>query len=232
MAFLKLLSSIVFFTVKLVGAEKMEERYEDLVHSSMQSVVALNEVVSGLVGQISQISTSLFEVKLALQETQEYVRWLEQDIVDLKADTLSVIDEEVADLTTLIAGTSARIDDMEVESNEREIKIISGEQPAGDETCTKVCAGSTGRSTTDWKYHSSSGIYEVVDISDCGFTTIPTITTSIEGNTYNHYTARGTSSIYKATTTSFTIYVKHESWTGKAEEYEWNVEWIAVGYTC
>jgi len=247
MAFLKLLSSIVF-SVIVVGAKTSEERYEDLVRSSMQSVVALNEVISSFAGQLAQISTSLFDVKLTLEETEnsvrslkreiadqeakrtKSVRSLEQDMIDLKADTLLVIDEQVANLTTLIAETSAKIDGMDV-GKEVEVMIVSGEQPAGDETCMKVCAGSTGRTNTDWTYYSSTGIYEDVDISDCGFITIPTVTTSIEGSS-NHWTASGTSSIYSVTTTAFRIYLSHSSKTGSAEELKWNVEWIAVGYTC
>jgi len=249
MAFLKLLSSIAFFTATVVVAEDKEERYEDLVRSSMQSVVSLNEVVSSFAVQLAQISTSLFDVKLTLEETENSVRSLEQKIidqeaertksvvsleqkiVDLRAEALSVIDAKVADLTTVLSETSAKIDDMEVGSKEGEVMIISGEQPAGDENCMKVCAGSTGRSTTDWTYYSSNGIYEDVDISECGFTTIPTLTTAIEG-TSNHWTASGTSSIYSVTTTSFRIYLQHASKTGIAEQLQWNVEWIAVGYTC
>jgi len=238
----------MMFSVILVGAETKEERYEDLVHSSMQSVVALNEVISNFAVQLAQISTSLFEVKLTLEETEnsvrslkreiadqeakrtKSVRSLEQDMIDLKADTLVVIDEQVANLTSLISETSAKIDGMDV-GKEGEVMILSGEQPAGDETCMKVCAGSTGRTTTDWTYHNSHTIYVDVDISDCGFITIPTLTTSIEG-VGHHKEASGSSSLYEVTTTSFRIYLTHSSKTGKAEEWKWNVEWIAVGYTC
>jgi len=142
-----------------------------------------------------------------------------------------VIDDEVSDLTTLIAETSAKVDDMEVGSKEGEVMIISGEQPAGDENCMKVCAGSTGRVTTDWTSVDSERIYEDVDISDCGFTTIPTVTTAIEGTGY-HWQATGTSSIYSVTTNSFRIYLNHPLANSKAESKKWNVEWIAVGYTC
>jgi len=266
MAFLKLLSSIVLFTATVLVAEDKEERYEDLVRSSMESVVSLNEVISSFSVQLAQISTSLFDVKLTLEETKNSVRSLEQkvtdqeeetlksvkslelkitdqeaetiksvksleqEIVDLRAET-SVIDDEVSDLTTLIAETSAKVDDMEEGSKEGEVMIISGEQPAGDESCMKVCAGSTGRSTTDWTYYNSEGIYEDVDISDCGFTTIPTVTTAIEGTGW-HWLASGTSSIYSVTTNSFRIYLQHSSKSASAEQYKWNVEWIAVGYTC
>jgi len=249
MAFLKLLmSSIVFFTVT-VSAETKEEQCEDLARSSMKSVVALNEVISSFAVQLAQISTSLFDVQVKLKRTEDSVKsleqkivneeaerersigLLEQDIVDAKADTLSAIGDEVSKLTTSLAVTSAKIQDLEAATKDAEVMIISGEQPAGSETCIKVCAGSTGRSTTDWTYYSSDGIYEDVDISDCGFKTIPTVTTSIEGKG-SHWKASGTSSIYSVTTTSFRVYLQHSSKTGMAEELNWNVEWIAVGYTC
>jgi len=250
MAFLKLLmSSIVFFTVT-VSAETKEEQCEDLARSSMKSVVALNEVISSFAVQLAQISTSLFDVQVKLKQTEDIVksleqqilgekaerdrsiRLLEQDIVDVKAVTLSAIGEEVSKLTTSLSVTSAKIENLEAASKEAEVMIISGEQPAGSEKCIKVCAGSTGRTTTDWTQHSNGIIYEHVDISDCGFKTIPTVTTSIEGKS-SHYIALGTSSIYSATTTSFTLYLNHESQSaGNAEQNEWNVEWIAVGYTC
>jgi len=249
MAFLKLLmSSIVFFTMT-VSAETKEEQYEDLVLSSMKSVVALNEVISSFAVQLAQISTSLFDVQVKLKQTEDTVksleqqivgekverdrsiRLLEQDIVDVKAATLSAIGEEVSKLTTSLSVTSAKIENLEAASKEAEVMIVSGEQHAGSEKCIKVCAGSTGRTTTDWTYDNKNTIYEDVDISDCGFKTIPTVTTSIEGRTW-HYIARGTSSIYSVTTTSFRLYLQHESESGNAEEYNWNVEWIAVGYTC
>jgi len=250
MAFLKLLSSIMF-TVILVCAETKEERYEDLVHTSMRSVVDLNEVISSFAVQLAQISTSLFDVKLTLEETENSVRSLEQKIldqeakwtgsvrsleqgmVDLNAETLSVVDDEVANLTTLISETNAKIDGMDI-GKEGEVMIVSGEQPAGDEKCMKVCAGSTGRSTTDWRNNEGSGIYYDVDISDCGFKTIPTVTTAIEGSS-SHWVSLGTSSIYNTSPSAFRIYLLNTYMNprnGQAEKYKWNVEWIAVGYTC
>jgi len=249
MVFLKLLvSSIVFPILTVLGAERKEEDWEDLVRSSMQSVVALNEVISSFAGQLAQISTSLFDVQMKMKQTEDSVKsleqklvgkeaerdrsieLLEQDIVDLWADS-SAIGKEVSELTTSLAVTSAKMEDLEEANKEGEVIIVSGEQPAGSETCIKVCAGSTGRSTTDWTYYSSNGIYEDVDISDCGFKTIPTVTTSIEGKS-NHWSATGTSSIYSVTTSAFRLYLQHASNTGQAEELMWNVEWIAVGYTC
>jgi len=251
-----MVSSIQVLRIHLLELEKVQElckdfcnRYITCLKGKMQSVVALNEVISSFAVQLAQISTSLFDVQVKLKQTEDSVKsleqkivneeaerersigLLEQNIVDAKADTLSTIGGEVSKLTTSLALTSAQIEDLEAATNEAEVMIISGEQPAGSETCIKVCAGSTGRSTTDWTYHTSESIYEDVDISDCGFITIPTVTTSIEGKG-NHWMASGTSSIYKVTTTSFRLYLYHSTKIGKAEQHEWNVEWIAVGYTC
>jgi len=245
MAFSKPLSLILFFVISLAGAATMEERYEDLVHSSLQSVVALNEVVSNLAVQLSQVSTSLLDVRLTLQQTESSVRSLEkriedkdiernisvksleQDIVDLRAEK----DDAIANLTSALAVTRGKIEVMEMEKWESEVMIVSGEQSAGGERCIKVCAGSTGRSTTTWQYYSTDGIFEDVDISDCGFTKIPTVTTSIEGSS-SHWTAKGTSSIYSVSTTSFRIYLNTNHNMDFADSAQWNVEWIAVGYTC
>jgi len=264
-----MLLSIVLFAVTFAGAVTMDERYEDLVqryedlvHSSMQSVVALHEVVSNIGVQVSQLSTSLLDTRLSLQKTEDLVRLLAKRIDDEEIERKKFIKyskqeiEEVANLTsTEHLALAKRIDDEEIERKksvkslkheieevanltlslevaikEGEIMVVSGEQSTGVETCMKVCAGTTGRSTTTWTYYSSDGIYEDVDISDCGFTTIPTVTTSIEGSG-SHWTVRGTSSIYHVTTKSFRIYLNSGN-TNRADQKQWNVEWIAVGYTC
>jgi len=271
MARMRLLSSIVFFTVALMGAETVEERYENVVLSTVESVVALTEAVSNFGLQVSQISTTLLDVKLRLQEvensvrsfekriedrdtdtkhslqeiensvrslekriedhdtdTKNSVKSLEQEIVDLTAEK----DEQVSNLTSSLSVMRGKVEDLGV-VKEGEVMIVSGEQPAGGETCMKVCAGTTGRSTTDWTDYSSDGLYEDVDISGCGFTTVPTVTTSLEG-TSAHWNALGTSSIYSVTTTTFRIYIQasYGIRNNGAESRKWNVEWIAVGYTC
>jgi len=259
-----MLLPIVLFAVTFVGAETMDEQYQDLVHSSMQSVVALNEVVSNIGVQLSLLSTSLLDVKLSLQKTEDLVRSMAKRIDDEEIERKKCIKslkreiEEVANMTStedLERSLAKRIDDEEIERKksakslkheieevanltsslevavkEGDIIILSGEQSTSPGTCMKVCAGTTGRLTTDWTYYTSDGIYQDVDISDCGFMTIPTITTAIEGSGW-HWTVRGSSSIYGATAKSFRIYLHSDS-TDKADSRQWNVEWIAVGYTC
>lgn len=203
-----------------------EEEYKDLVLSSMKSVATLNEAVSNFVLQLAEISASLSEVKRNQEQMRDSIDSLEQKFSHLEQERLSVIDQEVADLTTSLALTNSKIDDV---SNE--VMIVSGEQAAGDEDCMKVCAGSTGRTTTDWVNYSSDGIYYDVDISDCGFKTVPTVTTAVEG-TSTHWVSLGTSSIYNTSPSSFRIYLKQASAQANAESWKWNVEWIAAGYTC
>jgi len=206
-----------------------EEVYMDLVRSSIESVATLNEAVSNFVLQLAETSTSLAEVKRNQEKTKDSLDSMEKRLLHLEQARISGIDEEVRDLKASLALTTSKIDDVR-----DEVMIVSGEQAAGDEKCMKVCAGSTGRATTDWTNYSSDGIYYDVDISDCGFKTVPTVTTAIEGSS-SHWVSLGTSSIYNTSPSAFRLYLKNTYTNpqgGKAEKYKWNVEWIAVGYTC
>merc|ERR1711920_579439 len=111
--------------------------------------------------------------------------------------------------------------------------IVSGEQAPGNGKCMKVCAGSTGRTTTDWENTGSDAIFLDVDISECDFIKIPTITSSIEGSAW-HWKVVGTASIYSTTASSFRMYLEGIQYNVQqyAEAKSWNVEWVAVGYTC
>jgi len=224
-----LMRLFVFLTMTSVGKQE-SEIYRDLCLSSIDSVAALNEAVANFVLQLAELRTSLSEVKRNQELTKKALVSLEQKFNHLEQERLSVIDERVTDLTTSLAVTNAKIDDAM-----DEVLIVSGEQAAGNEKCMKVCAGSTGRTTTDWVNYYGEGIYYDVDISDCGFQTIPTVTTSVEGSS-NHWSSLGTSSIYNTSPSTFRIYLfdarDDPIKLGEAEQLKWNVEWIAVGYTC
>jgi len=210
-----------------VGKQE-EEHYRELVLSSIQSVASLNEAVSDFVLQLAEVSTSLSEVKRNQVQIKQALDSLEQNVLNLEQERISVIDEKITDLSTSLALTNAKIDD-----TRDEVLIVSGEEAAGNAKCMKVCAGSTGRTTTDWTNYSSRAVYIDVDISDCGFKTVPTVTTAVEG-AGNHWLATGTSSIYNTSPSAFRIYINNNDnpQNGKAEIWKWNVEWIAVGYTC
>merc|ERR1719285_1226872 len=212
-----MLRLVVFFLIacNLARAESKEEKHEDLINTLLQSIVSQNDMITKLAVE------AISEVKENVQEIKESLKSLEQKMVRLEVDEVSAIKDDVASLTSSCEQTNAKIDNIEEKIGGGEVMIVSGEQAAGDDKCIKVCAGTTGRDT-DWYDTSSNGVYYDVDISDCDFITIPTVTTSIEGKSY-HSLATGTASIYNT-------YMNPQG--GYAESKQWNVEWIAVGYTC
>ena len=103
-----------------------------------------------------------------------------------------------------------------------------------------VCSGTTGRQVTDFQLHRThfgENSYVDVDISRCGFVKIPNIVISVEGSGAAHHRALGTSSVHNATPTGFRVYLQnagaevHRSLLN-TPQYQWNIDWIAVGFTC
>jgi len=235
MAFLKhMLRSVVFLFVasNLVRTESKEEKYEDLIYTSMQSIAVQNDVITNLAAKVAQMMISFSELTISIQKTKESLNLLEQKVVNLEVEKVSK--DDFASLTSSLGETNARIGAVEEKTDKGEVVIVSGEQAPGDEKCMKVCAGSTGRDTTDWYDSGSDTVYYDVDISDCDFITIPTVTTALEG-IGGHVGSFGTGSVYNTSPASFRIYLRHvtsDPSGGHAESLNWNVEWIAVGYTC
>jgi len=309
-----LLSLILIFIVgsKNYRAEETNEKCEDLLYTSMQGIVSLNQLVTQLSVQVAILTTSLSvlqvngektqrdlenaESKIAALEdygmramekkiekvtsslsmvkdnvglTQKDVAVTKTKLADLEKkgmqvttslstmnETLSTMNEKVGEtlkdvavtktkiadledegmkglqnqiheLTTSVAKTNAKMDDIE-----DEVIVVSGEDNAGPRKCVKVCAGTTGRESTNWIKFNADGVYTDVDLKSCRFTMTPSVTTSIEGST-NHWTTRGTASIYNTSPTGFRMYLYHNGiYPSRAIEQKWNVEWIAVGYTC
>jgi len=258
MAYLRILiRSIAFYllTCTWVCAETKEEKYENLIYTSMQSIVSQNDLLTNLAVQITQMMVSVSELKVKLQETTQSVKELEQKMVKLEekevpaikdditaltssvaktAEEISGVNDNVDTLTTSITKTNAKIDAVEGKMGRGDVMIVSGEEEAGNENCIKVCAGTTGRGTTDWEYINKDTVNYVVDISDCNFVTIPTVTTSVEGIGHLDMTT-GTASLFNTSPTSFKMWLKNTYVDLRGENAKllgWNVEWIAVGYTC
>lgn len=65
------------------------------------------------------------------------------------------------------------------------------------------------RKTSDWIAYEGAevGAYVNVDYTDLGFTKTPLVFTSLHGNSHIWLTA-GATSIYNATPTGFTVYIK------------------------
>ena len=77
-------------------------------------------------------------------------------------------------------------------------------------------------------------VYVQVDMSVCGFTKIPNVVFSYEVDP-DPSMSLVTASIYKTTPISFRVYLHNEISTiniGLLERKTWNIDWIAVGFTC
>ena len=94
----------------------------------------------------------------------------------------------------------------------------------------RIASGRTEPGNTAWKKYGT-GIVVIVDTSSGRFSGTPVYITSIGGKT-KHWTTTGASSIYKATSTSFKIYIRKvnnaEITLDQANQYEWHINWIGM----
>ena len=115
------------------------------------------------------------------------------------------------------------------------LQIVNGEEENSDQKCAKVCSGSTGRASTAFKdYSDGKNVYLDVDMSECGFAKIPNVVISVEGSSH-HWNVLGSSSVYNTTPTTFRVYLNNgNAGLNKSllDDKKWNIEWIAVGFTC
>ena len=211
---------------------------KDLLMASVQNTISLNTLVTAQTQKISDLMIDVSSNKIQMlnlnvkySEALDKIAQLEAKDQELEAE-VQQLEAEVQQLEAKDQQLEALTDELraDLELVENPVTIVSGEEANGDPRCAKVCSGTTGRSTTAW-----SGYHVDVDISSCGFVKIPTITTSLEGSAY-HWHVTGTSTVFYATTTRFTMNVGGNDRTDYVGLYaagkKWNVEWIAVGFTC
>ena len=78
-------------------------------------------------------------------------------------------------------------------------------------------------------------MYIDVNITECGFVRVPVVTTSLEGDG-DHWRIVGITSIYNTTISGFRVFVipeyKEHHTADYAKKMHWNVDWVAVGFTC
>lgn len=128
-----------------------------------------------------------------------------------------------------------------------ENKIIAdyyGNVPTNPEPCIITCTGSTGHGTTTWSNGLVGEISTIVDMSKCGFVTIPSVTTNLEGiSELAHFS--GMTSVYSMGVNSFKVWVIGPVWSqfrntgwsyalsaNVANNQKLNVMWTATGYVC
>jgi len=207
------------------------EELRELLVSSMQTTIALTALVEQQTQKISDITDFVDQAK-------EEIKAMKGTIDAMAADDKAQkqIEELVGKLATseekMVKEMAALKESLPQKPRKKDVLIVSGEEELREPACARVCAGTTVRSSTNWVDYSTNGIYTDVDISKCGFVTVPTVTTSLEGST-SHWGTTGSSEVYSVTTSIFRIYlVAPVGRAGGANKMHWNVEWIAVGYTC
>lgn len=223
------------------------EELKDMLVIAMQNMVSNNDLVTQLTQNVVQNMLSVGENKKELETLKvshsEEIAKLRLELEETRAELQSQIENGESELRTLLEVAETKFNSsLETVSSEikqeislisSEVTILSAEEGLREERCAKVCAGTTGRGRTNWSHYSSAGLHVTVDISKCGFVSVPTITTALEGSS-SHWTHNGGSEVYSGTATSFQTYIHavNSDLRGRADEYEWNMEWIAVGYIC
>eukprot|EP01025_Chloroclados_australasicus_P024298 TRINITY_DN24411_c0_g1_i1.p2 TRINITY_DN24411_c0_g1~~TRINITY_DN24411_c0_g1_i1.p2 ORF type:complete len:123 (-),score=5.16 TRINITY_DN24411_c0_g1_i1:349-717(-) len=98
-----------------------------------------------------------------------------------------------------------------------------------------VCGGSTPKCSTDWKVYNPVGITLTIDITKCGFSSVPYLVSSLHGNT-RHWVSTGGSEVYDLSPNNFTVYVLYRKEEGpahsltpqEANAWCWHIQWIAL----
>jgi len=194
-----------------------------LVDQNGELSKALKVVNDRITKKDGEVTTALRNTGKDLKSTRTEIAKLQRSFDNSKKD----FDNEIIKLKASDSEIKAKVANVN-----KDVAVVTAEQTGGNQKCAKVCAGTTGRYKSKWRRSSSSGIVLDVDLSSCGFVRVPTIATSLEGNTH-HWTALGGSSVYHATNRGFRIYVNYRNIRKEtAKQRRWNVEWIAVGYTC
>ena len=141
-------------------------------------------------------------------------------------------------LLVILCVLTSSVDAKKKKKNRRakfQTQILNGEEENSPDKCAKVCSGTTGRRDTDYEAYGNN-VYVDVDMTGCGFVKIPNVVISLEGSSH-HWMALGTSSVYGTTPTGFRVHLnnvnaKVSGGELNAEKYKWNIDWVAVGFTC
>lgn len=175
----------------------------------------------------------------ATGDTLDFGDWnnLDDDFVHRTGGATSAMQGDLDMATHRISGLEASdSNDDAVNKGEMDSAITTaiGAMPSpsignlSGDTLRMVC-GQTG---TTWVNDSAPNtVYQSIDLSSEGFTSTPTILTSIGGNNY-HYKAIGGSNLYFATNNGFTVFVTHLDQainSAIVQGWGWYLNWCAIG---
>ena len=126
-----------------------------------------------------------------------------------------------------------------------DVEVASFIGTQGPARCAHTCAGTSLVTQDNWQEDSGSKYHwlqVIVDMSDCGFVSIPMVTCSLEGDELTTFALGGSSPInvtvnkFYVSLTGFTEpygFDTNEYPTLKiARSWNWKINWSAVGYTC
>ncbi|XP_063682994.1 uncharacterized protein LOC134817663 [Bolinopsis microptera] len=240
----------------LTGKWRIRKQHKRSLVTLTESVQALQTTSSNMQTEVGGTTEKVEELETTLTREMENTKANKRSL-EILTETVQALQTTSSNMQTEVGGTTDKVEELETtltrementKANKRSlvtltesvqalqttssnVMILNGEESAGNARCAKVCAGTTGRSSTSHSRYGSQDISIYVNISGCGFVKIPTITTSVEGRG-GHDEATGTSSVYSATRTGFTMRFRRGHASHYATIYNWNVEWIAIGYTC
>ena len=244
--------------------ETQDEELISLIHLK-RTVRMLNTTVNTLLSKQSEqedlvlgltMTQDSNSATLATLKKQQSAQDLDIATLDTKISTLegttstlestsSTLNTKVMNLentsssqSTSLSAVATRVTGLE----NKQTKIVN--PPTGSlkpEGCLITCVGSSGQGSTSWGSYRS-GVWVEVDMTECGFTSTPVITASVEGGHYHMYM---TQAVYRATSTRFTMHMRgwvttsatssFPDWgtpASNAASYNWHVNWSATGYTC
>lgn len=211
------------------GISNMEKNLTRMNRKKIKNVkremgMMISDEVTPLQEQINQLKTSLALINAKVDKIDKKVTSVGED------DGIRALEMKIEELKISLAETNGKVSEIA-----NVVTVVGGEAEAGSQKCVKVCTGTTGRESTTWKPHDG-GYHVWVSMGKCGFKKIPTVTTSFEGRGAGLANLMGTNTVYGAQTFGFNMYLFHyqQFKVNKVDPntLNWNVEWIAIGYTC
>jgi hypothetical protein len=130
---------------KKCRAEETKDKYEDLIYTSMKSIVSLDELVTQLSVQVSKLTTSLSAIKVEGGKIQKDLENTKARIAEVEDYRVRALEKKVEKLTTSLelvkekAGESQNdLDDTKSKMANLEKKVVAGLQKRVDLLTTSV----------------------------------------------------------------------------------------------
>jgi len=108
---------------KKYNAEQSKERYEDLIYTSMKSIVSLNELVTELSVNVARVTTSLPVIKDDGEKTQKELDHTKTKIADIEDYAMRALEMKIDKLTTSLSLVHENIGEIQKDMKHLKTKI-------------------------------------------------------------------------------------------------------------